>query len=481
MAGNVEMERKYETPDHFELPDLTAVAGVAAAGEPQTIRLDAVYYDCDDLRLARRGVTVRRRKGGHDAGWHIKRPAGAYRTESQFPPTSGGRPPRAVADELHALVRGAPLVQIARLQTTRHEISLRDRKGKVLAVVDYDEVRATRLLDPSVVRHWRELEVEVVDGEPALLDHAEQVLLAAGARPASSGSKLAQAIGDDARLDRTDDTGATPAGLAIAAYVREQRDALLSNDPLVRAGDVDGVHDMRVATRRLRSTLATFRRQLGRAELRDELKWLADLLGGVRDRDVLTDLILGAAADDIVGDRIRRHLATDRDTARAELTQALISERYFALLDAVDALAGQPAGRVATGALLDRTENRLLKAGRLLEDADDDLALHEARKGYKKARYAVETVRVLDGDAAERLIYHLKVLQEALGDHQDAVVAAQLLDEIGAEAYRDGENAFPYGQLQARMRARADAQQRRLDRLYRRTTKPKVRGWLIRR
>src|SRR5512139_3924311 len=105
MAGNVEMERKYETPDHFELPDLTCVAGVAAVDEPQTIRLDAVYCDCADLRLAHRGVTVRRRKGGHDAGWHIKRPAGAYRTESQFPPTSGGRVPPAVADELHALVR----------------------------------------------------------------------------------------------------------------------------------------------------------------------------------------------------------------------------------------------------------------------------------------------------------------------------------------------------------------------------------------
>jgi CHAD domain-containing protein len=148
----------------------------------------------------------------------------------------------------------------------------------------------------------------------------------------------------------------------------------------------------------------------------------------------------------------------------------------------VDALADRPAAAIATGALLDRAENRLLKAGRLLEDAgEDDIALHEARKGYKKARYAVEAVQVLDGDAAERLIKRLKALQEALGEHQDAVVAAQLLSQIGDEAHDAGENAFPYGQLQARMRALADAQQRKLDQLYRRTTTVKVRGWLIKR
>lgn len=481
MAGTVEMERKYEIPDHFGLPDLTAVAGVAAVGEPQRIRLDAVYYDCADLRLARRGVTVRRRKGGHDAGWHIKRPAGAYRTESQFPPTSGTRVPREVADELHALVRGAPLVQVARLQTTRDEISLRDSAGTVLAVLDLDDVRASRLLDPPVVRRWRELEVEVVDGDPNLLDHAEQVLLTAGARKAASASKLAQAIGADANVDRPDDAGATAAGLAIASYLRAQRDALISNDPLVRTGDADGIHDMRVATRRLRSTLGTFRRQLGDADLRPELKWLAGRLGAVRDSDVLGELILAQASDDIVRDRIRRRLTRDRDAARADLAEALASERYYALLDAVDALADRPAAGIATGSLLDRAESRLLSAGRLLEDAHDDAARHEARKAYKKARYAVEAVQVLGGDAAQRLINRLKALQEVLGEHQDAVVAAALLQDIGAEAYRDGENAFAYGQMEARMRVRAEDRRRRLSRLYRRTAKPKVRGWLIRR
>lgn len=476
------MERKYETPEHFAMPDLTAVAGIATADAPREIRHDAVYYDCADLRLARRGVTVRRRKGGHDAGWHLKRPAGAYRSESQFPPSPGGRIPAALLGELRALVRGAPLIQIARLHTTREEISLRDKQGTVLAVIDSDDVRATRLIDPPVVRRWRELEIEVLSGDEELLDQAEQLLLAAGARRSASTSKLAQAIGDDARRIKPDDDGASPGGQALADYVRRQRDALLSNDPLVRAGDVDGVHDMRVATRRLRSTLATFRRQLGDQSMREELKWLADRLGAVRDRDVLSGLILDDATDDIVRDRIRRHLTTDADTARRDLAEALDSDRYFALLDRIDGLADRPAGPISRGALLDRTENRLLKAGRLLEEAgSDDAALHDARKGYKKARYAVETVRVLDGRAAKRLVHRLKALQEELGEHQDAVVAAALLREIGAEAYRDGENAFPYGQLEARMRARAERQRHRLDRLYRRTTTANVRGWLIRR
>jgi CHAD domain-containing protein len=483
MAGKVEMERKYETPDDFELPDLTTVPGVDSAGEPETMNLDAVYYDCADLRLARRGVTVRRRRGGHDAGWHIKRPAGAYRTESQFPPTGSTKVPEAVATELRALTRGTPLVQVARIHTTRRETSLRDTEGTVLAQIAQDDVQAQRLLDPPAERRWRELEVEIVAGEPDLLDKIGDVLAAAGVRPASSASKLAQAVGDDANRDKPDDNDATPAGAALTGYLREQRDALLGNDPLARAGDVDGVHDMRVATRRLRSTLSTFRRHLGDTEaLRGELKWLADLLGAVRDRDVLGDLILADAADDLVRDRVRRHLESNQDTARHELAAGLDSARYFALLDAVDALVDRPAAPIAAGALLDRTQNRLMKAGRMLEDADgDDVALHEARKAYKKARYAVEAVHVLDGQAAQRLVKRLKAMQDALGQHQDAVIAAALVEEIGGEAHRDGENAFPYGQLHARMRARAQAERQRLDRLYRRTTQSKVRSWLIQR
>jgi CHAD domain-containing protein len=482
MAGNVEMERKYETPDGFELPDLTTVPGVDSAGEPETMNLDAVYYDCADLRLARRGVTVRRRRGGHDAGWHIKRPAGAYRTESQFPPTGSTKVPEAVATELCALTRGTPLVQVARIRTIRRETSLRDTEGTVLAQIAQDDVHAQRLLDPTVERRWRELEVEIVAGEPDLLDKVGDVLVAAGVRPASSASKLVQAIGDDANRDKPDDSAGTPAGAALTGYLREQRDALLGNDPLARAGDVDGVHDMRVATRRLRSTLSTFRRHLGDTEaLRGELKWLADLLGAVRDRDVLGDLILADAADDLVRDRVRRHLASNQDIARHELAAGLGGERYFALLDAVDTLVDRPAAPITAGALLDRTQNRLMKAGRMLEDADGDVALHEARKAYKKARYAVEAVHVLDGEAAQRLVKRLKAMQDALGLHQDAVIAAALVEEIGGQAHRDGENAFPYGQLHARMHARAQAERQRLDRLYRRTTQSRVRSWLIQR
>ena len=74
-ASHAEIERKFELGDASRPPDLVGIGGVDRVGEPVASELEATYYDTPDLRLARHGATLRRRTGGHDAGWHLKLPA----------------------------------------------------------------------------------------------------------------------------------------------------------------------------------------------------------------------------------------------------------------------------------------------------------------------------------------------------------------------------------------------------------------------
>ena len=106
---------------------------------------------------------------------------------------------------------------------------------------------------------------------------------------------------------------------------------------------------------------------------------------------------------------------------------------------------------------------------------DRDTARHEARKAYKRARYAVEVLRPVVGRPAKRLAKRLTALQDVLGAYQDGVVAAQLLRDYGMRAHQDGDNAFTYGLLYARQRA---AEPAGLNRARRRATGRRVRRFL---
>jgi CHAD domain-containing protein len=509
-STSVEVERKYETPSDFTLPDLTGVPGVAAMGDTAEFDLDATYYDTDDLRLARNRLTLRRRRGGHDAGWHLKRPAEAgSRREIQAP--DADELPADLAAETRVVVRDRPLRPVVRLRTTRRETPLLDGAGRMLAHVAEDEVEAERI--GAGRQCWREVEVELADGDPELLDAVERVLVEAGARPAALPSKLVRALGDEAPGaegdaapgpdgEPADEAGegagkaGTGPGRLLVGYLRAQRDEIMRTDPLVRAQDPDGVHDMRVATRRLRSTLRTFRSALGDAEhLRDELRWIALLLGAVRDGDVLADELIrdisGAAPDMVPGvvtQRIRRRLGEDAGRARAELAEAMESPRYFAILDELDRQVECDDPTVTAKALRKRVRNRLAKAdngieavmrvGLVAPSDERDHELHEARKSYKKARYAVEVIAPDHGRKAARLIARLKALQDLLGEHQDAVVAAVLLRQLGAEAHEAGESEFGFGVLCEQQTERAAARRAEVPAAYRRASSKKARGWL---
>ncbi|MEU8815037.1 CYTH and CHAD domain-containing protein [Actinoplanes sp. NPDC048796] len=441
-----ETELKYDVPDGFVLPDFAGEAGVAGAGGAETHDLDATYFDTDELTLLRHRRTLRRRSGGHDAGWHLKTPGeGFSRKEHRLP--LNGSDPDLVPGELQAMVRAIirrqDLKPIARLRTHRVETPLKKADGTTLALIAQDQVIAER---DGQEQRWQEVEVELVDGSPALLAKVGRLLEDAGARPAAGPSKVARALGNP-QPGKTPKTPKNP----VLAYVREQRDAITGFDPGVRQGEPDAVHKMRVGTRRLRSTLKTFKRSFaGAQEIGDELKWLADLLGEVRDGQVQEQKLLAGIEDSPrfapVAARIRQHLDAQVERGRAALDEALESERYLALLDRIDRLAEQ---QTTEKDLLKQARKSLAKADALLDRAladGIDHELHDARKAYKKARYAVEVFVPEAGKPGKQLVSALTDLQDVLGAHQDSVVARELLEEIGQG---DGD-AFWFGVLYGR-------------------------------
>ena len=496
MQTATETERKYDVPDDFALPELVGAAGVTQVGTAEQHDLDATYFDTDRLDLARHRRTLRRRTGGTDAGWHLKTPGdGASRTEHRLPlgEDADAVPPELVA-EVRAIVRDRELRPVARLRTRRRESPLRDAAGRTLALLAQDEVIAET---GGAEQRWSELEVELVDGGTQVLKAVEKRLLRAGATHARGPSKLARALGD-----RAAPAAATPAGKgatgAVGGYVRAQRDAIIGSDPAVRHGDPDAVHRMRVATRRLRSTLRTYRHLWDPARatfLRGELKWLAELLGGVRDGQVLTGhlsrAIDEAGADAVeVAARLRAHLGAGVQQSRAALGAALDSARYLSLLDGLDGLDDfdVPAGaKAADRQVKRRTAKALTRADALLDTAERDhftgragadVALHRARKADKRARYAAEVFAPSVGRPAKRLVARLTAVQDLLGVHQDTVVARQLLRDLAGQAHAAGENGFGYGLLHARQEYAGERALDDLPAARRAARRRKVRQWL---
>ncbi|MFJ4579455.1 CYTH and CHAD domain-containing protein [Streptomyces echinatus] len=493
-----EIERKYES-DESGLPDLTGVGAVATVLDKGLVDLDATYYDTADERLAAASLTLRRRTGGSDAGWHLKFPvAPGVRDEIRAPLSD------TVPEEIAALVRSRTrdraLIPLVRLRSSRDVRHLVDADGALLAEASLDTVTAERLTGAGGAAQWTEIEIELADGgDPALLDQLDKRLRKAGLRPSKSPSKLARALEQTApgqsgkrRRRKAGPTGPVTAGDHVLAYLRAQRDALVELDPAVRRDIPDSVHRMRVATRRARSTLRTFGNILDRAvtdPVAAELKWLAGELGIDRDQEVLADR-LSTALDALppglvtgpVHERLTAWAGRRHGGAHAHLTGVLDSRRYLILLDSLDTLLVDPPLRKAArkkpekalGKAVRKDEKKLTglveHALELPPGEDRDVALHEARKKAKRTRYAAEAVTDALGGPARSLTESMKSLTTLLGDHQDSVMARRTLREFAAVAHAAGESAFTYGLLYGREEARAAELEAELPERWRKIT-----------
>jgi inorganic triphosphatase YgiF len=200
LTEHLETESKFDVGTDFVIPDLSGVADGSGVTEPEVRLLAAHYYDTEDLRLAAAKITLRRRTGGPDAGWHLKLRAGAgSRRELQAPlgDEEAGVPPQLVT-LISEWVRDEPVRIVAVLETRRTVRNLTGADGEILAEVADDQVTG-RLPgpgdDPGKPVTWREVEVELVTGGPQILAAARSRLTAAGARLSSSPSKLARLLG----------------------------------------------------------------------------------------------------------------------------------------------------------------------------------------------------------------------------------------------------------------------------------------------
>ncbi|RZB14850.1 CHAD domain-containing protein [Streptomyces sp. F001] len=476
-----EIERKYESDDSG-LPDLTGVAGVAAVIDKGLAELDATYYDTADQRLAASSITLRRRTGGSDAGWHLKFPVAAgVRDEIQAPLSD--QVPSALAGLVRSRVRDAELEPLVRLRSARDIRHLVDADGGLLAEVSVDAVRAERLTARGGAAEWTEIEVELADGgDPAFLDKVDKRLRKAGVRPSRSASKLARALeetGGKKKRRTADRAEPVTSGDHVLTYLRAQRDAVLELDPAVRRDVEDSVHRMRVATRRMRSTFRTYRKVLDRAvtdPIGEELKWLAGELGAGRDQEVLAER-LTAIVEELppvlitapVRNRLHTWSQSRSGDSRRQIIDVLDGPRYLALLASLDALitdpplrkgaAGKPSKVVA-----DAVHEAFDAVSTLVEQGlatppghERDLALHEARKKTKRARYAAEAAAPALGKPASLLVSSMKELQTLLGEHQDSVMSREALKELAEQAHSAGESSFTYGVLYGREEQRATA------------------------
>jgi CHAD domain-containing protein len=287
------------------------------------------------------------------------------------------------------------------------------------------------------------------------------------------------------------------AGATVEALLRHDLAAgtlrLFRHEAGVRIGeDPEAVHQARVATRRLRSTLRTFSSLLEPEwtdRLRDELKWLADLLGAVRDTDVLLgrfqeDLAALPAADAKIGPRLLAGLVSERDSARRRLLAGMAKDRYATLLDDLVAAAAAPlllpgADRPAAEvmpALVAKPWRKLRKAVKQAGDDPSDDELHQIRIRAKRARYAAEAVEPVIGRPAERFADATADLQEVLGDHHDAVVGEDWLRQAAASARRDV--ALVAGLLIAAERASAASSRDGWRPVWKALNRKRLRAWL---
>jgi CHAD domain-containing protein len=494
----IEREVKLGVPPGYRLPPLhDAVEGVSALARPDVV-LQATYYDTPDLRLTRAGASLRFRS---DDGWTVKLPTDGqhgdvlHRDELHVD-GPGGSPPAFALELVRPFARSMPVGVVSRLRTLRRRVDLFDANGERLAEVDDDEVSV--LDGRRVGARFREIEIEIFDDAAAELQQllVEQ-LRAAGAGDADPVPKVVRALGPRALappdVAQFELGSSATAGELVRSAITNAVRRLVAHDAGVRIGDdPEAVHQARVATRRLRSDLRTFRDFLEpewNSALRDELKWLGSELGTVRDGDVLVERLHDHAQQlpdeqHLVVERVIAKRGAERDDAHAALLAAYRSTRYVDLLERLVTATRAPALTEAAAArardvVADAVRGpwkHLRNAVDELGDEPPDEALHDVRKRAKRCRYAAEAVAPVAGKPAREFAKKVADVQDVLGEHQDAVVARTWLGKAAADL--SPHEAYAAGMLSGVELAAANVSRDAFPGVWKVAAKKQLRAWL---
>ncbi|PZF83085.1 CHAD domain containing protein [Jiangella anatolica] len=386
------------------------------------------------------------------------------------------------------------------MRTTRARQLIRSADGDVGELVD-DTVHVVGA-DGAVAARFRELELEELGGGP-LIATVAAALIEAGAVGGEFVAKVVRALGPNAAAppEVPELPAARPkdaAHDALVAYLALHVRALRAADVAFRRepADPEAVHQLRVAARRLRSGLRTFRPLLDRPwaeELRAELSWFARSLGELREGDVLRERLERHCADlppDLPATEVKLLLAdvlggTVAD-ARVRVGELLDDDRYLALHDAlVRAVARPRTGPDAERPARDVLPELVEKAWKKLDGATDDLTddapddeWHAARLAAKRTRYAAEAVAPVLGGDAKAFAKQVEKITEILGEHQDAATAAAKARELANSEHASADVAFALGVLASNERGHVHAARAAFADTWPQVRRAKWRRWM---
>jgi CHAD domain-containing protein len=451
----LEREIKLDAPPSFRIEAVSGLGGGYRLSKIETATFDSRYFDTTDFRLTRAGCSLRYRTG---RGWTLKLPQLSEQGEMarmELASDAGPRtPPPALVDLTTAFVRTRRLRPVATLRTVRRTLNVRGAGGTELAEIAEDDV--TLLSHEAESIKFREIEIELREqAPPALLVDLARRLQAVGAGGFIRESKIQRALGGSAAL--VPELRVPPISLhsGVGSVIRAEISAhvaeLQTNDAAIRLGyGPEPLHIARVAARRLRSTLRTFRTVLDQVwarRLRDDLAWLGRCLGSARDADVLVQRLRESAAqlDDDYGAQRARFISAlheGLDPKYRSVRRALRSPRYARLLDRLISAASAPKlvadadrpARLLLPRMMQRPWRKMCKAAKRTDARSPDEQLHALRICVRRCRYAVEAGLHVLGPLVENLASKLTSLQQALGEQHDAVVAQEYIKRVAAKA-----------------------------------------------
>ena len=460
-----EVEAKLRVPRERDLRAIAALThvGTYPLRARDTALLHSLYVDTANLTLARHGVALRLRQ--HGSRWEATakwagRVEGSLHERPELTVELAAPPaiPFALPDgplqtHLAALVAGRALAPILITDIHRRRFDVLAPEGtngdESLAELSLDRVHLRAPQKPAADTAYCEVEIERLHGQTQEVAELAQRLQSQFKLTPSADSKFARGLklvygteglrGGESRV-RAGDTVEQAARSVVGRHLRRLRE----HDPGTRIGeDPEALHDMRVATRRLRAAVRIFAPALParvERELRDELRWLGQLLGGVRDLDVQLEHLDAFAAQSPVSGRaglarFRDYLEAERLRRRGPMLEGLDSRRYFRLLVRLEDFA---AGRVRLGkrntvaqapvAVIGRRAIKkafrgLIKRGDKIGAAPTPEDLHVLRIRAKRLRYLFEFLIDAVGKEGGRFVKRLTRLQDLLGTYHDAVVA----------------------------------------------------------
>lgn len=477
ISSQPERELKLAVDSGFHLPRLP--------GTPLPRRqLISTYYDTAAYDLAHARITLRHRIERGKKSWQLKIPLGYDRQEVEV---AGGETdlPTSLRELLILHLAQQKLLPVVTLRVSRTGVLVRHRRIPVAEVV-LDNIAVMK--QDSVIQRFYELEVEQRQGDGASLRSLERQLREAGASDHDGRPKFFRALSLPAPAPATPPEPEAPAVDHLKWALAQHVGWLIAHDPGTRLGtESESLHQMRVATRRLRAVLRTARPILlsaWTASLDQELAWLSNVLGAGRDLDVQIAYFTEESSELDARDRkllghFILHLRAQRDAAQQMVLSELTSERYLELIRRLQQAAQDPAvveSSLTLSQLARRAFKKLRKAIRNLRASPSDTALHKVRIKAKRARYAAEFARVSVGKPAARFINAARAIQDLLGSNQDAIHAERHVRQF--LRYSTSTRAgFVAGLMVERQRQRRHSVRRDMKPLFKTLLKQGKKAW----